>query len=190
MEITVKNLQKSYDGVKVLENFSLALTNDRPVCLMGPSGKGKTTLFNILTGLIQPDSGEISGLEDSRISAVFQEDRLCEDLSAVMNIAVVMDNPDRETIKKELIAVGLAEEEIIRPVSSLSGGQKRRVAIVRALMYPGDRLFMDEPFKGLDEGTKEKVISVVKEKTKGKTVLVITHDREDREKLGAKIINL
>ncbi len=190
MEIIIKNLQKSYDGAKVLENFSLTLSRNEPVCLMGASGKGKTTLFNILTGLIQPDSGEITGLKDIGISAVFQEDRLCEDLSAVMNVAVVMGSPDRDVVKKELMAVGLAEEEIIRPVSSLSGGQKRRVAIVRALMYDGDRLFMDEPFKGLDEDTKDKVISVVNEKTKGKAVLVITHDREDREKLGAKIVNL
>ncbi len=188
MRVDIKNLYKSYDSNPVLENFSLSLTNEKPVCFMGASGRGKTTLFSIIMGLIKADSGEIDGTEGKRFSAVFQEDRLCEELSALMNLAIVADNPDKHHLAELLLSMGLAEDEIRRPVTELSGGQKRRVAIMRAMVSPSDIVMMDEPFKGLDDATRTQVITRIKENLGGRMLLVITHDETDARLLGADTV--
>ncbi len=190
MKIEIRNLSKSYGDTLVLDNISITLTADRPVCLMGPSGRGKTTLFNILLGLIKRDNGEIIGIENKNFSAVFQEDRLCEELSALMNLAIVLDKPDKAELEELLLKMGLAQDEIRRPVSQLSGGQKRRVAILRALVSDSDVVLMDEPFKGLDDDTRLQVIQQVKRLLAGRLLMVITHNDEDAPALGAEIINL
>ena len=190
MNIEIKNLSKSYNGTPVLENLTLTLTDDKPTCLMGTSGRGKTTLFSIILGLIKADEGEINGIENARFSAVFQEDRLCEELSALMNLAIVQDNPHKAQLSEKLINMGLTADEIRRPVSQLSGGQKRRVAILRALVSESDAVLMDEPFKGLDEDTRRLVIEQVKQNLDGRLLMVITHDEEDAHLLGADIIDL
>lgn len=190
MNIEIKNLSKSYNGTSVLENLTLTLTDDKPTCLMGTSGRGKTTLFSIILGLIKADEGEINGIENARFSAVFQEDRLCEELSALMNLAIVQDNPHKAQLSEKLINMGLTAYEIRRPVSQLSGGQKRRVAILRALVSESDAVLMDEPFKGLDEDTRRLVIEQVKANLDGRLLMVITHDEEDAHLLGADIIDL
>lgn len=190
MNIEIRNLSKSYGGTPVLDKVSLTFTSGRPVCIMAPSGRGKTTLVNILLGLMPADSGSITGTEGKRFSAVFQEDRLCEELSALMNLAIVQDNPDKALLAEKLIKMGLAEDEIRRPVAQLSGGQKRRVAILRALVSDSDAVLMDEPFKGLDDDTRRLVIRQVKELLDNRLLLVITHNEEDAPALGAQIINL
>lgn len=190
MRIEIKNLSKSYDDAPVLDNLSLTLTDSKPVCLMGPSGRGKTTLFSILLGLIKADSGSITGIENKQFSAVFQEDRLCEELSALMNLAIVQDNPDKAQLTDLLKKMGLTDEEIRRPVSQLSGGQKRRVAILRSLVSDSDIVLMDEPFKGLDEDTRRVVINQVKDMLNGRLLMVITHDEQDADLLGADIVEL
>ncbi|MBQ8603998.1 MAG: ABC transporter ATP-binding protein [Oscillospiraceae bacterium] len=188
MRIEIKNLYKSYDGTPVLENFSLNITDEKTVCFMGASGRGKTTLFSIIMGLIKADSGEITGTEGQKFSAVFQEDRLCEELSALMNLAIVQDNPDKDRLTELLLSVGLEEDEIRRPVTELSGGQKRRVAIMRAMVNRSDIVLMDEPFKGLDDATRAQVINRVKDNLDGRMLLVITHDEEDARLLGADVV--
>ena len=188
MEIVINNLAKSYGGTPVLEKFSLTLTSDQPVCLMGASGRGKTTLFSILLGLLKADSGSIQGTEGVAFSAVFQEDRLCEDLSALMNLAIVHDSPDMAVLSDYLSDMGLDGDEIRRPVSALSGGQRRRVAILRALVSRSDAVLMDEPFKGLDEDTRAAVIRQVKRHLAGRLLMVITHDERDAADLGAKTV--
>ena len=180
--ITVKNLNKHFDDKKVIDNFSVVLKEGRITTIMGTSGCGKTTFAMILLGLLAPDSGTVEGLEGKRISAVFQEDRLIEHLSAIENIKLVMgDVPDVDEIKRELAEVELEGALITKPTSQLSGGQRRRVAIVRAMMAESDFICLDEPFKGLDAETKQKVMSYVKRKVEGKTVLLITHDIEERQ---------
>ena len=190
MVIEIKNLSKSYGETVVLDNVNLTLDSAKPICIMGQSGRGKTTLFNILLGLLKADSGEIKGSENSKFSAVFQEDRLCEQLSAIMNIAIVLDNPDKKQLTDKLLKMGLTEDEIHRPVSQLSGGQKRRVAILRALVSDSDAVLMDEPFKGLDEDTRKIVIQQVKQNLGTRLLMVITHNEEDAAALGATVINL
>jgi NitT/TauT family transport system ATP-binding protein len=158
---------------------------------MGTSGQGKTTLLRILLGLEQPDSGHITGMVNKRKSVVFQEDRLCENLSAAANIRLVCNRSIKTGgLIEAMAAVGLAPECAKQTARSMSGGQRRRVAILRALMAEYDVLFMDEPFKGLDEATKERVMLYTKERSRGKTVIFVTHDKTECEVMGGKLINM
>ena len=192
MLISISPLSKSYGGLAVLNDLSLDLIPGNFYCLMSPSGSGKTTLFRILLGLERADSGQIKGLDGLKISAVFQEDRLCQEFTAVDNTAMVLPSHSplkRQDIKRELSRI-LPEESLSRPVSTLSGGMKRRAAIGRALLVPFHMLIMDEPFTGLDEDSKKNVISYIKEKTSNKLVLISTHTPEDVSLLGGIPITL
>ncbi len=214
-QIIIKNLSKSYGSLNVLKNVNLTLDRDKTYRLMSPSGTGKTTLFRILMGLEKADEGDItwnvgsagsafrsvsgSDTDASRllhISAVFQEDRLCPSFSPVENVLMVQKKQvsgiselSREEIRTAMCRL-LPEECFNRPVSTLSGGMKRRTAILRALLTRSDMLLMDEPFTGLDEGTKEEVIRFLQEYRKGRFLLISTHQKEDVEKLGGVLITL
>lgn len=192
MAIKIENLYKSYQEKQVLENLNMELAEGRITCIMAPSGKGKTTLLRILIGLEKADSGKITGMEDKDISVVFQEDRLCENLNVLSNIRLVQREKKEEKqeflkkVQKGLEEVGLLECSY-QPVRELSGGMKRRVAILRALYAKWDILFLDEPFKGLDKDMKERVILFLKKSCEGKTVICITHEEKEAEALGAVI---
>lgn len=173
-------LSKAFEGKPVIRDFSLTLEPCGRYCLMGPSGCGKTTALRLLSGLIKPDSGELRGLDQVKPSVVFQENRLLEQLSAIGNVQLVSKATDQE-IAQILIESGLEQDSLPQPVSAFSGGMKRRVALCRALMAEYDILFMDEPYKGLDDATKAKVMAVVTRLTQGKTVLLVTHDAREAE---------
>ena len=180
MDIVVTNLSKQYEGLQVLHNYNVVFKEGKVSILTGVSGVGKTTLIRILMGLEKADSGFIKGLENKRISAVFQDDSLCSNLSVLSNIRLVCDDIDRDIIENNLKLLGL-EGCIDKRVRELSGGMKRRVAILRAILYKFDVLIMDEPFKGLDLDTKNKVINFILENIKGKTVILISHDLDDKK---------
>lgn len=189
--IEIININKSFGEKVVLKDYSATIPLGEITCLMGPSGCGKTTLFNIMLGLLPADSGQITGLEHKKITVVFQEDRLCERLNAVDNIHIIEPkNLDKKEIAKHLTTVGIGQESLKQPVGNLSGGMKRRVALVRALIPPAEVIFMDEPFKGLDGKTREIVLQYVKKKTIGKTVIIITHSLNDVTDLGANLIQM
>lgn len=192
MAIKIENLYKSYQDKHVLENLNMEFAEGQITCIMAPSGKGKTTLLRILIGLESADSGKITGLEGKDISVVFQEDRLCENLNVLSNIRLV--HREKKEGKQEFfkkVQKGLKEVGILecshQPVRELSGGMRRRVAILRALYAKWDVLFLDEPFKGLDKDMKEKVIEFLKKSCKGKTVICITHEEKEAEALEAVI---
>ncbi len=188
-DIVVSGLSKSFDNLTVLKDFSAVFKAGELSCVMGVSGGGKTTLLNILIGIVHKDSGEIDGLPD-KISCVFQEDRLCEDFSAVTNIRIACDkNMPVAEIEARLKEVGLGES-MYRSVRELSGGMKRRVAIVRALMATADLIIMDEPFKGLDESTKQNVMQFVKKQLMGRTAIMVTHDESEIEVMGGRLIKM
>ncbi len=172
------DLCKSFDSKPVIEHFSARLERGGHYCLMGPSGCGKTTLLYLLMGLCKPDAGKVVSDRDIRFSAVFQEDRLLEQMNAVSNVALVTRAP-RAEIESLLLRLGLARNCFSQPVATFSGGMKRRVALCRALMADSDILVLDEPYKGLDEDTKQRVMKVTAEATTGKTVLLVTHDPEE-----------
>lgn len=190
MKIEIEGLKKSYKDKLVFKDLNLTFEVGKITCIMGRSGCGKTTLLNILLNLIKADEGQIKGLEGKLFSAVFQENRLCENFSVIDNIALIMKNlVSRERITYALNEVGLFQEGEKR-VSTLSGGMKRRVAIVRAIMARSDVVIMDEPFKGLDEKTRGLVINYIKSNTKGKTVIITTHNLEEIKLLEANLVEM
>ena len=159
---------------------------------MGKSGAGKTTLLNVILGITKQDSGIIEGFPNAKFSAVFQENRLCENLTALLNVKMVTDISGRYSdadIIKMFERIGIHATDR-KPVSDFSGGMKRRVAILRALMADFDILIMDEPLNGLDEETKGSVVELIRELTKGKTVIMTTHDVSEPELFEAEIIQI
>ncbi|MCI8831361.1 MAG: ATP-binding cassette domain-containing protein [Lachnospiraceae bacterium] len=175
MAIVLEKLCKAYGNHGVLTDFSAVVPEGKVTAIMAPSGQGKTTLLRILMGLETPDSGKISGLSGKKFSAVFQENRLCDNLSPVSNIRLVAPEQKRSQIIAAMEGVLLADC-FHQPVRELSGGMRRRVAILRALLADYDILFLDEPFKGLDDKTRQVVIRDAKLRSTGKTVFLITHD--------------
>ena len=190
--IQAEGLGKSYGQQKVLDRFSIDIPDGKITVIMGESGCGKTTLLNILEGLEEADCGKVSGLEGKHIAAVFQEDRLLEHLSAEDNIRLTASEVSKEEIREGMQRTRLlSEQESGKSVADFSGGMKRRTALLRALLSDWDVLLLDEPFKGLDTETKAEVSSYLQEKTRGKTVLMVTHDEEEAMKMATgSIINL
>ena len=188
--LQINDLSKIYGDEQIIRHLTMSLHPNQIYCLMAPSGTGKTTLFRILMGLEPADSGQILGLEGKRIAAVFQEDRLLEGYSALENLRFVTG---RQYSTDELTAIlqhVLPAESLKKPVCEFSGGMKRRVAILRALLAPSDLVIMDEPFTGLDLETKEIMIELIREYTRGKLVLIATHAAEDAALLSAEIVRL
>lgn len=149
----------------------------------GSFGSGKTTLLRILMGLERADSGRIDGLNGLCISAVFQEDRLCNQLDGVSNLRLVTPALGRAEAANAMKAVGLSDC-IGQPIRELSGGQRRRVAILRGLLADYDFLILDEPFRGLDRETKRLVMEDTRRRCMERTVLLVTHDAAELEVLG------
>ncbi len=185
MTIDLENICKSYGDLKVLENFNLEIENDHSYVITGDSGKGKTTLIRILLDLEKPDSGRVHLMGDYKYpylnaGVVFQEDRLCEDISAVQNVVIVNKKNSVKVAEEELKKL-LPGDCIYKPVRELSGGMKRRVAIVRACSIPSDMLILDEPFTGLDQENKEKAIEYIRQKQGRNPLLITAHDAEGLE---------
>lgn len=183
--IAVRKLCKAFDGKVVLHDFSCTAEDGCVTALMAPSGAGKTTLLRILMGLETADGGEITGLSGRRLSAVFQEDRLLDFMNPADNIRLTAPKLSRADVLREMAAMGLTDCEN-QPARELSGGMRRRVAILRALLCDADVIVMDEPFKGLDEATKALVVAETKRLCAGKTVLLVTHEEKEAAMMGAE----
>lgn len=183
MTVTLKNIKKSYGDKIIFDNLNREIVFDKPIVLMGESGVGKTTLARMIAGLEKSDFGEISGVPEA-VSFMFQEDRLLPWFSARENVEYVSD---KETADYYLEKVLLGGEKDT-PVSDLSGGMKRRVALARALAYKSELVILDEPFKGLDFELKKKMTVLISEEKR--RFLIITHEAEDAALLGAKVINI
>lgn len=189
MSIEIKNLSKSFGEKIVFEN--LTLTVNEPAVLRAASGWGKTTLLRILMGLEEPTGGTVSGV--GRVSAVFQEDRLCPQLDAVQNVTLVLrGRPDKykERIIADFRRLGLDDAALGLKAGKLSGGQKRRAALLRALWAESDTVLLDEPFTGLDPDSALRAIELIKERCAGKNVLLAAHDREAVNALGWRVTEL
>ena len=198
MEIIIQNLSKSYEGRPVLSGLNMTFTSQSPCCLMSPSGSGKTTLFRILMGLETADSGSIHFTDDTGrtlpgrpgFSVVFQEDRLCEAFTPLENVRMTAGRSlPPEQIRKEM-ALLLPEESLDRPVSTLSGGMKRRTALCRAILTPSSVLLMDEPFTGLDDAMRRQPIRHLLARLAARLLLLSTHSPEDVSLLGGKCFRL
>ena len=187
--LKIEHLQKSFGGHLLFRDLNLQV--DGPAVLWAPSGWGKTTLLRILMGLEMPDGGAVQGA--GRIGAVFQEDRLCPQLTAVQNVCLVLPGREadcRAQVLQDFLQLGMDETACSLPARRLSGGQKRRTALLRALWAPSDTLLLDEPFTGMDPDTLDKAACLLKERCGNRPVLLATHDRAAIEALGWPVIRL
>lgn len=186
-DIAVENLTKCYGEKTVFAGRTQVFSGGGIYALMGESGCGKTTLFRILLGLTKQSGGNIIG-QKGKCSVVFQENRLCRGETPVSNVCMtVKKGRTREEIEQALSEI-LPKECLQQKVEQLSGGMKRRTAIARALLCDSEWIIMDEPFTGLDEETKRKTIAFLLKYREGRTMLIATHQREEAELLGAKLV--
>ena len=187
--LTIEHLTKQF-GEKTLFR-DLCLTVDGPAVLWAPSGWGKTTLLRILMGLDTPTAGRVRGV--GRAAAVFQEDRLCPQLTALQNVTLVLPGSEKqykEQIKADFQQLGMDAAALALPAARLSGGQKRRTALLRALWAPSDTLLLDEPFTGMDPDTLAAAAALLRTRCGTEPVLLATHDREAIRLLGWPVIGL
>ena len=192
-KLEINGLTKLFGEKTLFEGLSL--TVDGPAVLWAPSGWGKTTLLRILMGLEVPTSGSVEGV--GRVGAVFQEDRLCPQLTAEENVALVLPAEQykaktkyKEQIREDLIQLGLDDEALALPARKLSGGQKRRAALLRPLWAESDTLLLDEPFTGMDPAAMKKAAAMLKARCGAKPVLLATHDQAAIRELGWRVIEL
>ena len=187
--LTIDHLTKQF-GEKTLFR-DLCLTVDGPAVLWAPSGWGKTTLLRILMGLDTPTAGRVRGV--GRAAAVFQEDRLCPQLTALQNVTLVLPGSEKqykEQIGMDFQQLGMDAAALALPAARLSGGQKRRTALLRALWASSDTLLLDEPFTGMDPDTLAAAAALLRTRCGTEPVLLATHDREAIRLLGWPVIEL
>ncbi len=171
--IKFENVSLSFDGRSVLKDLSAELQESGIVLITGPSGSGKTSFLRLILGLQPADSGVVHS-SDVKISAVFQEDRLLPNLTALENVALVSDKGEAE---KRLYALKLSDSLHLYP-DELSGGMKRRVAIARALAFGGDVLILDEAFTGIEEPLAREILKSITKEYKEKLIIAVTHRPE------------
>ena len=191
--LEIKNLYKKFNDKVIFNDFSITFDNDKINCIIGESGGGKSTLLNILSGLLPYDSGLIKGVDFKEVSYVFQEDRLIPWLNIKENMELFIYNyykKDEAIIALNKVFDMLNIKETLNTYpNKLSGGMKQRVNIARALLKPSKLILMDEPFKSLDYKTKYNIMSDLKEiiKESKRMVIFVTHDVDECIYLGGKI---
>ena len=180
MDILMEKINKSYGDKEVLRDFTTKFEEGTVTFITGESGIGKTSIIRILMGLESYQSGRISGLEGKKISVVFQDDCLCDKLSLDKNLSMVIDGQQgkEQDLDRLLDLFGL-EGYRYKRVAELSGGMKRRLAILRAILYPHNLMILDEPFKGLDEENKKLVMGQLAKGMVDKTAIIVTHDKTE-----------
>lgn len=185
MNISIRNLNKSYENEEIFKNFNFDFYDEKVNCIIGKSGCGKSTLLNIVAGLTEIQSGEIQGGSLSDISYIFQEDRLIEWLTVKENLELALKKYynkfvlDRK-INELLELVGIYDIKNKYP-NALSGGMKQRVNIARAFGKPSKLILMDEPFKSLDYKLKYTIIDEFKTllNKEKRMVILVTHDLDE-----------
>ena len=210
--IIVKNLTKVYKSKKAkicvaLNNVSFSLPSKGLVFVVGKSGSGKSTMLNLLGGLDSLTSGEINvfgnqlneyseselySFRSNTVGFVFQDFHLLDDLTVADNVRLslkLMAEDDDDRVEKALESVELLEYKDRYP-RELSGGQQQRVAIARALVKNPDVIFADEPTGNLDSNTTEQIIKLIKEISKEKLVVVVSHNLFDAYEYADRIIEL
>ena len=188
MQISVKNLTKYYGTKKVIDNLSFKMGESKILAFVGASGIGKTTIFRILTGLDRDFEGEVN-LDQDNIAVSFQENVFCEKFSIKDNINLVNKNSiDDIIIETNLHKVGIILD-INEKVENLSGGMKKRLSVVRAMLSDRNIIILDEPFTGLDSKNVELVSNYIKDAL-DKTIIIFCHEEKDAKNITDNIIKL
>lgn len=189
----MRNIKKSFDGKEVLKDISFGVDKGQVLAIIGPSGSGKSTILRIATGLETKDSGDI--LFDGTLGLVFQDFNLFPHhnvLKNVTNAPVKVQKRDKEEVLKHardlLKKMGLEDKEDNYP-SQLSGGEKQRVSIARALAMNPDMLFFDEPTSALDPEITGEVLKVIQDLAKEHmTMVIVTHEMNFAKNVADHII--
>ena len=207
--LTVSNIKKTFyskeERQDVLKNVSFSLPDKGMYFIVGKSGSGKSTLLNLIGGLDTPDSGsiEFNGLQLEKLSPkelssyrarsigfVFQESNLFDDLSVEDNLTIPVDRKiskaEIESILKRFDLFSLEKQK----VNTLSGGEKQRVAIMRAVLKNPEMILCDEPTGSLDEENSKNIFTILKNLSKEKLVIVVSHDTKSAEDFGDGIIEI
>ena len=186
--LELNNISVRFDGKSVLSGCSLSLGDGERLALMGPIGCGKTTLLRVALSLQPPDTGSVSGAP-GRTAAVFQEPRLLPWRTAAENVNVVLsDTP--ETMPEALSMLERVElsDAGEKYPSELSGGMQQRVSIARALAFRPDLLVLDEPFRGLDDELRGRMVSLLNTSLQSASLLLVTHSEEEAKTLGCRVL--
>ena len=203
-KLSVRNMNKSFDGKTVLNNLNFDLIEGEFLSILGPSGCGKTTLLRILIGLEKANSGQIlkgdrdiSGLSsyERGMGIVFQNYALVPNMTVLQNVEYALTlrketkRNARQIALRTLEQVGLTDQKDKRP-NQLSGGQQQRVAIARTLATNPDIILLDEPISALDVTNREIMKAELKslQKTFNATMIFITHDQEEAFFLSDRIM--
>ena len=188
--IRLENINKKYDETIIFNDFKIDFYENKVNCILGKSGCGKTTLLNIISGVIKNDKNNFKGIENLSISYIFQDDRLIDWLTVEDNIKLVVkkhysEKEMNDLCEKYLKLVGIYEYKDYYP-QRLSGGMRQRVNIARAFIYPSKVIIMDEPFKSIDIKNKLMIMNNFKDilKEDNRTVLFVTHDIDEALYLG------
>ncbi len=175
--LVCQGLSKAYGSLSVIRGLNAVYEPGKTYWLTSPSGSGKTTLLRLLCGLEVPDEGAVE--PSLGFSYVFQEDRLCEEYSALRNVELVIGREGRKGREpgraETALRSQLPGESLYKPCSQLSGGMKRRVALVRAMEAESDCVLLDEPFTGMDAATREKAEAYIRSRQQGRIVIIATH---------------
>ncbi len=209
--LELRGLKKTYVSDKgtdcvALNNVNLAFGNSGLVFILGRSGSGKSTLMNAIGGLDSTDEGEIiingtsnkdftdkdfDSFRNTHIGFIFQEYNLMPEFNVYDNVALATELQNRKVDKTAILSLiseigldGLAK----RKISELSGGQKQRVSIARALSKNPNIILADEPTGNLDKRTSDQIFTILKELSKTKLIIVVTHDHESASRFGDRII--
>ena len=186
--LELNNISVRFDGKSVLSGCGLSLGDGERLALMGPSGCGKTTLLRVALSLQPPDTGSVSG-DPGRTAVVFQEPRLLPWRTAAENVNVVLsDTP--ETMPEALSMLERVElsDAVEKYPAELSGGMQQRVSIARALAFRPDLLVLDEPFRGLDDELRGRMVSLLNTSLQSASLLLVTHSEEEAKTLGCRVL--
>ncbi len=208
--IKIDNLTKIYKAkakteCRAIDGISLTLPERGLIFVLGKSGSGKSTLLNLIGGLDSFDSGDIvsfgnslasfkerdyEAYRSSFVSFIFQDYHLIDELTVLENVTLFnSDDPDPEFLFSTLHTVGM-EEYVDRYPSELSGGQKQRVAIARGIMKDPRVILCDEPTGNLDRKTSRQILELLKELSKDKLVIIVSHNLSEAETFADRIIEL
>lgn len=202
--LELKHITKSFGSDRVLDDISLRLDTGEIMSVLGPSGGGKTTLLNIILGIVDADTGQIifdgedvshTPMEKRGFNIVFQDYALFPNLNAYENITYGLCNTPGLSSPEEisdLIALLDLGKHLDKSVDELSGGQKQRVALARTLVMKPRLLLLDEPLSALDGVIKESVKSKIKQIVERYrlTTIMVTHDPEEACTMSDRVLIL
>lgn len=186
------NVTKAYGDGKVISDLSLTLGNGEHIVIMGESGAGKTTLLQIAASLEKPDSGQFK--TDDVVAYMFQYARLLPTFNVRENVYATLKSRNKRDIADKYIKLVELEEHIDKYPAQLSGGMRQRVAFARFLAFSEENnatlLLLDEPFSALDEEMRDRMLQILMEFSKDKSVIYVTHNVLEAEKFSNRIIKI